>query len=276
MDYFDDICFKVVVHRYFSGSIMEGPFVPGSNSLEMIRSGSIYLSRNGGEKILLEGPVLFWMREGNTYEFIRHIRQKRSCEHVYFDCTGPKSEKMLDFLETRYPAGFLPLDDSGKISALFFEMVNCYRLDPRKYLPELSILVDSVMLEIVRIGRKELKVEDDPYRIRQLGDEIRKNPFQDFDFTAAAAEKSITRYHLARLFRSVHKMPPCEFVHEQRMIRAAELLRLPGMRIKEVMLNCSYNSLPEFSRAFKKYSSLSPREYQKKHLAVNPGAENES
>ena len=262
MEYFDDISFRVVVHRYFTGRDLESPFTPASNSLEMIRSGRIFFYRNG-EKILLEGPVLFWMKCGERYQFIRNEDQKRSCEHLYFDCAGNKSEKMIAFLEKEFPAGFLPLQDPGRISSLFVEMVNYYRLDSRKYLPELNVLMDSILLEILRSRRRESPAESDPYHIRTLGDEIRKNPFLDFDFNAIAARNSITRYHLSRLFRQIHKMPPGAFVLEQRMIRAAELLRLKGMQIKDVMFNCRYTSSAEFSRAFKRYSGHSPREYRR-------------
>ena len=58
-------------------------------------------------------------------------------------------------------------------------------------------------------------------------------------------------------------MPPGAFVLEQRMIRAAELLRLKGMQIKDVMFNCRYTSSAEFSRAFKRYSGHSSREYRR-------------
>lgn len=264
MDYFSDISFRVVVHRYFTGQDLEEPFHPPSNSLEMIRSGKIRFYRNG-EEILLEGPVLFWMKRHGSYQFMRSAGQIRSCEHLYFDCDGAKSDKMIAFLEESFPEGFLPLNEPGKIGEYLFEMVNFYRLDPGKYLPELSVLVDRIMLEILRL-QSRIPRENDPYHIRSLGDEIRKNPFRDFDFDGIAAKNSITRYHLSRLFRELHKMPPGAFLLEQRMIRAAELLRLPGMQIKEVMFNCHYTSCAEFSRAFKRFSSLSPREYRRLHL----------
>ena len=264
MEYFDDIVFKVVVHRYFTGNDLDLPFHPASNSLEMIRSGRINFCRNG-KMILLEGPVLFWMKREGSYQFIRRADQKRSCEHLYFDCVGEKSDKMIAFLEKEFPEGCLPLREPGRICDLFFNMVNYYRLDPEKYLPEMRVLMDSILAEVIRCRSTAAPSDDDPYHIRSLGDEIRKNPFQDFDFDSIAGRRSITRYHLSRLFRKVHNMPPVAFVLEQRMVRAAELLRLPGMQIKEVMFNCRYESSAEFSRAFKRYSGYSPREYRYLH-----------
>ena len=88
---------------------------------------------------------------------------------------------------------------------------------------------------------------------------------ENFDFAAFAAKKGITLYHFRRLFRQVHLMPPSEFLREQKMIRAAELLRLTSMRIKEIMFNCSFTSEMEFSRSFKRYSGYSPRKYREIH-----------
>ncbi len=109
------------------------------------------------------------------------------------------------------------------------------------------------------------RVQADQYQIRKMGDEIRKDPFREFDFHQAAAQSGITLYHFRRLFRQMHGAAPAEFVRNQQMIRAVELLVMMDMRIKEIVYNCKFANLMDFSRAFKRYSGMSPRDYRKKH-----------
>ena len=80
-----------------------------------------------------------------------------------------------------------------------------------------------------------------------------------------AAENEITLHHFRLLFRKIHGFSPLEFVRQQKMIRAAELLATSNMRIKEIVYNCKFTNLMDFSRAFKRYSGMSPRDYRKKH-----------
>lgn len=263
MEYFNDIDFRVIVHRHF----IQGEdifFRPSTHSVELIRSGHIFFFHNG-EKILLEAPALFWMRAGDLYHFAAVPGQKKPCEHLYCDCSGAKAEKMLLFLEKHFSNNFLVPADPEKVSNIFFDMVKYYRLGAKEYRAELSVNIDLLMLEVVRTLKNPILQQDDPYGVRFLGDEIRKNPFENFDFAAFAAKKGITLYHFRRLFRQMHLMPPAEFLREQKMIRAAELLRLTSMRIKEIMFNCSFTSEMEFSRSFKRYSGCSPRKYREIH-----------
>lgn len=262
MEYFNNIDFRVVVHRHFS-QVDSGDFKPSNHSIEFIRSGHVILHHNG-EKIDLVAPVLFWMKEGDLYHFSHDPEEKKPCEHLYCDCSGEKADKMISFLEKHFPDGFFMPSDPEKVSCIFFDMVKYYRLGKEFYQPELSVSIDELMLQAVQTLRKESLLEDDPYHIRSLGDEIRKNPFEIFDFGRIAAKKGITLYHFRRLFHQIHFMSPGKFLQEQKMIRAAELLRLTNMRIKEIMFNCSFTSEMEFSRSFKRYSGLSPKKYRER------------
>lgn len=263
MEYFNDIDFRVVIHHYFMQGKTDS-FRPGTHSVELIRSGHVFLWRNG-IKIKLEAPALFWMRAGEVYRFETDSSLKKPCEHLYCDCSGAKAAKMVDFLQEKFPAGFLLPSDPERVSSIFFDMVKCYRLGVKEHQGELSVKIDLLMLEVMKELKQPSLPPPDPYGIRVLGDEIRKNPFEKFDFSKIAAKKGITLHHFRRLFRQCHYMPPAEFLREQKMIRAAELLRLTDMRIKEIMYNCSFDSEMEFSRTFKRYSGYSPRQYRLLH-----------
>ncbi|MBE6371395.1 MAG: helix-turn-helix transcriptional regulator [Lentisphaerae bacterium] len=267
MNYFDDVNVRVLMRRFFypGFSVGEYPFaIPVTHSIEFIRSGQLFLNRPG-KSMLLTAPALFWMRRGEAFQFSVPEKPHNPCEHLYCDFLGAKADRMLAWLDEVCPEGFLRPADPEKVTEIFVEAVDYYRMDREFYQAEIAECIDRIMLEINRTLRQGSRVQEDPYHIRQIGDEIRKDPFRDFDFHRLAAENGITLYHFRRLFRQMHGLPPAVFVRNQQMVRAAELLSMTDMRIKEIVYNCKFANMMDFSRAFKRYSGMSPRDYRRKH-----------
>ena len=271
MNYFDNAYVRVVMHRFFwpaPHSKDAQPAAPSVHSIEFIRSGQVYLHRSG-KAILLTAPVLFWMRKGETFYFSGPEGEKKPCEHLYCDFSGEKADRMLNWLDEVCPGGFLRPSDPERVTEIFVDAINYFRMDRDFYHAEIAVCIDRIMLEICRTLRSGSRIQEDPYQVRKMGDEIRKNPFRDFDFRQVAARNGITLYHFRRLFRQIHGFPPMEFIRNQQMIRAAELLVMTNMRIKEIVYNCKFSNMIDFSRSFKRYSGMSPREYRKKHGSGN-------
>lgn len=263
MTYFSDLNFRIITRRVILfGS--QKPFYPESNSIEFIRNGHVMLEKDGRE-IALSAPVLFWMRQGQTCRFFFPDKTAGILEHIYFDFTGARSERLLAWLEEACPAGFLTPRDPEKVSGIFYDMLKLYRNDSQANHAELAVGVEQLAAHIKESLAPAKYPLEDPYGIWQSAEKIRNDPFLYFDFHAMAAKAGITYDHYRRLFRGVHKMSPPAYVRDQRMFRAAELLRVTSLRIKEIVCSCHFDSLMEFSRSFKKYYGLSPRAYRKMH-----------
>ena len=271
LNYFDNAHIRRVMRRFFWPAPLSRDtrfFVPSTHSIEFIRSGQIHLHRQD-KAILLTAPVLFWMRKGEVFCFSAPEGTQKPCEHLYCDFSGEKADRMLGWLDEVCPEGFLRPADPEKITDLFIDAINYFRMDQDFYHDEIAVCIDRILLEISRTLRSGSRVQKDPYQIRKIGDEIRKDPFRDFDFHQLAVQNGTTLRHFRRLFGQVHGLPPAVFVRNQQMIRAAELLVMTDMRIKEIVYNCKFANMMDFSRAFKRYSGMSPREYRKKHGSGN-------
>ena len=263
MTYFSDLDFRIVNRRIILYGNLK-PFYPESNSIEFIRTGQIMLEKDGKEISLL-APALFWMRQGQTCRFFFPEKTAEILEHIYFDFIGSRSERLLDWLEEACPAGCLTPRDPEKVSGIFYEMLKLYRNDSQANHAELVVGVEKLAAHIKASLAPEKKPLEDPYGIWQSAEKIRNDPFLHFDFHAMAAKAGITYDHYRRLFRGAHKMSPSAYVRDQRMFRAAELLRVTNLRIKEIVYSCNFDSLMDFSRSFRKYSGMSPRAYRKMH-----------
>ena len=80
-----------------------------------------------------------------------------------------------------------------------------------------------------------------------------------------ASNAGLNRSYFGKLFRDTVGQSPQQFLMQYRMIRAADLLRLTDFSIKDVGNAVGYDDQLRFSRAFKNYHGMSPREWRGRH-----------
>jgi YesN/AraC family two-component response regulator len=68
--------------------------------------------------------------------------------------------------------------------------------------------------------------------------------------------------HLTRLFKKKHGVTVIDYLTEQRMRLAAELLKQKRLSITMISAKTGYNNYSYFTKIFKKYYGVTPREYQ--------------
>lgn len=67
-----------------------------------------------------------------------------------------------------------------------------------------------------------------------------------------------------RVFKNELNISPIDFINNERIKLATDLLKNPDKQIKEVYMECGFNSLSYFIRVFKRRELISPGEYQLK------------
>ena len=265
--YFDDLEFATLVHRFFSTDSSDF-FVTECNSLEFIRSGHIQLKRKSDGRVIdLAAPAFYWLHQDASYRYIVSGLNPghKYTEHIYVDFRGERSFRMLKALDELYPEGMFHPQDPEEVSRVFFRLLQLYRSDPEKNRPEMGALMERLMYLAYASAEKTPADSDDPYHLDKIAEQFRSEPFAAYDFHRIARQLEISDDHFRRIFQKKHHLTPHAYLHHQRMIRAAELLSMTDMRIKEIVYNCKFANMMDFSRAFKRYSGMSPREYRKKH-----------
>ena len=178
------------------------------------------------------------------------------------DIRGERSFRMVKALDELFPEGMFHPQDPEEVSRVFFHLLQLYRSDPEKNLPEMGALTERLMYLAYASAEKIPAESEDPYHLDKIAEQLRSNPFDEYDFHRIARNQGISDDHFRRIFRAKHQLTPHAYLHHQRMLRAAELLKENDMRIKEIVYSCNFRSLIDFSRAFRKFNGMSPRQYR--------------
>ncbi|MBR2374331.1 MAG: helix-turn-helix transcriptional regulator [Lentisphaeria bacterium] len=258
---FEDVDLRAV-HHFFSASSIRNTCTMRLNSIEFLKSGSLEFLIDG-KAVELHAPVIFWMKRGHTYSF-REVPECKAadCEHIFVDCSGFISERIIQLLEEKCPSMSLSPAEPKRICSTMADMCRYYCQDKIKYYPELV----SCYIRLVLLLEDELKQQKkggrDSYNIKHLADEMCREPFREYDFKKLASSAGVSSAHFCRLFRQMHHITPLEFLRVRRVLAAAEAVKKNKLRIKEIAEQCGYSSLIEFSRSFKRYFGVSPREFR--------------
>jgi AraC-like DNA-binding protein len=133
--------------------------------------------------------------------------------------------------------------NNGIIGISICEPLEKFRLTPR---------------ESVRLARRLLdRCYDTPITIEQL-----------------SREAALSPYHFIRLFRRIYRQTPHQYLVQQRIAKAKELLRTTDLPITEICFGVGFESLGSFSTLFRKVAGISPSAYRASVQAkaiTNPG-----
>lgn len=261
--YFHDLTIINVTQRVFY-RFSHLPIENQSYSLELIRKGEVGLRRDH-EFYHLKGPALFWMSPGHVYQYVKNEQDITPYEHLWIDMAGERAKRMINALDSAMPEHFLPISEPGVIGEAFMEICKDFRNDKKEFHGRIAAKLEYIMW-LIQAERNPpcYSREEDHYGISVVTEQIRQNPFQNFDFEKIASELSLSYDYFRRLFREKNGQPVYEYILEQRMIQASELLRSGKMRIKEIAVFCGFNDLSSFSRSFRKYAGISPRNFLRK------------
>jgi len=84
-----------------------------------------------------------------------------------------------------------------------------------------------------------------------------------FSVTVLAAEMHLSRAYLRNLFSLFTGISPQQYILQVRMERAKNLLKNISAPIGVIATSVGYTDALQFSKIFKKYAGMSPREYRK-------------
>ena len=93
---------------------------------------------------------------------------------------------------------------------------------------------------------------------------IREHLDETLTIEALSRKVYMSESHFYRVFKTELGMSPVDFINNERIKKATALLRNPRKKVKEVYMECGFNSMSYFIRKFKQSKQLTPKAYQQK------------
>lgn len=103
-------------------------------------------------------------------------------------------------------------------------------------------------------------------RIHTLQDYIETNIHRNFTLDELAKVSGFSKYHFHRIFKSIQKESLFQYVTREKLeIAANTLVARPDLSITYIAYQFGFSDSAVFSRAFKNYYSISPREFKQQY-----------
>jgi AraC family transcriptional regulator len=102
----------------------------------------------------------------------------------------------------------------------------------------------------------------DERRLRRVLDYMMSHLEDDIGLAELSEVACLSRFHFIRMFSARMGMPPHRYLGFLRLERAKTLLAVGDQSIAEISLICCFSSQSNFSRAFRRATSVSPLDYR--------------
>lgn len=99
--------------------------------------------------------------------------------------------------------------------------------------------------------------------ILQISEYVHEHLDQEIRLGDLAQVAGISQFHFSRLFKQSLGLSPHQYLLQQRVERAKQLLKSSQLSIVEIALECGFNSQSHLGKAFRELTGVTPRAYRK-------------
>ena len=96
-----------------------------------------------------------------------------------------------------------------------------------------------------------------------VSDYINAHLAESMKLADLAAIAGMSQYHFSRLFKQSMGLSPHQYVLQQRVERAKQLLKNSKMAIADIAFQCGFNSQSHLGKCFRESTGVTPRNYRK-------------
>lgn len=213
------------------------------------------------EKII-DGPCVLLTRPGYLYLYGSPAKETR--HHSFICFNGPRIRQYIK-------GGLLPKKDGQQLFHIahpdlfyqrFLELKNLM-IDIADTSDRAVNLLEGLLLLMHQTEQPNKGSIHLMEPLQQLAEEIRLQPELDWDFHHEAENINISYMHLRRAFKQHVGIPPGKYLQRCRLDKAAEELLSGDPQIGRVAEEAGFADQQYFSRVFKQYFQLTPRQYRK-------------
>ena len=99
--------------------------------------------------------------------------------------------------------------------------------------------------------------------MEQVIDYIKVNLAQDLSILDLASLTSMSESHFSRSFKQLVGIAPYQYLMQQRVERAKQLLKQQAISISDIALDCGFANQTHLTKVFRQMTGVTPKAYQK-------------
>lgn len=135
------------------------------------------------------------------------------------------------------------------------------------YAGSMATALSAHLLRHYSIRKHQLQEHEDglsKYKLAQAIEYINEHLSENkLSLASIAAELKISQYYFCRLFKKSTGMTPHQYLIQQRIKRAKQLLKLPELTVTSIALECGFANQSHLAKYFRLHTGVSPQQFRK-------------
>jgi len=228
---------------------------------------------NGVKQTINDGDLVF-IRKEDSHEYLNLYDPKKKFQFINLSFSNEVFDELAsflnhdqvfdDFLSAPFPTT-IKLTDLEKESVMrTFKQINILPTDNLAYTKSSMRYILSGFFYKYLISRHNNKSQY--FKAPDWFNELYQLLSDNRVFTKSSAEivalSGKSREHVSRLFKQVTGKNLSQYILEQKLNYACNLLRQSDMKIIDIAFECGFENLSTFYHCFKEYFGLSPKDYR--------------
>ena len=207
----------------------------------------------GDEVLETKENTIRFLPEGDFKKYVVDRKVKGECIFASFRTDRPISPK----------AWVMDVSQNEEIGALFKKLFATWCGQEQGYYFRCLSLLYRIFAEIQGVKRAPKR---HALRLRPAEEAITNRFLQDgLSVAHLAALCGMGESYFQRLFKEIHGVPPKRYIIRLKINYACDLLRMECYSVSHVAEMCGFSDLYFFSRQFKEYMGITPRDFVKKY-----------
>ena len=219
-----------------------------------VKEGELYVEYEGGKYNVSKGGFVIYAPNQRQY-----YSSRESCERYWIHFAGTDVQRLLT--EWGFSSGVYEADENRTVYEVFSELVH-QRIIPS----ERSEIKSRTILQLLFMRLYEGYVNS-PYVISEISalvQQINSNPASQIKVEEYIAKSGLGKDRFMHLFREGVGKPLHRYITETRLKEAKRLLKYSSLSISQISYSVGYDDPLYFSRLFKKYYYVSPKQVREK------------
>lgn len=96
-----------------------------------------------------------------------------------------------------------------------------------------------------------------------IGDYIEAHLHHDIGLDDLASVCRLSRFHFSRAFKATFGDTPSQYLSQQRIEKAKQMLATTGLSVSDIALCCGFNGVSQFGRSFRAFVGTSPLDFRR-------------